>query len=126
MGIASGPVQAYLLLPAVPFDSLLAPYVIVALLNCWAVYLLWSFARTYYGPLVALLAAGLYAVNPWAVIFSRRLWSDDMTAPFVALLVGSLGALACQGRRRAIRFCPFSGSRCWPRSTSSPGSTWRP
>lgn len=99
-GIANGPMQAYLLLPAVPFRSPIAPYLIVAGLNCAAVGLLWAFARVSFGPTVAVLAAGLFAVNPWAVIFSRRLWGDDLMAPFVVLLVGSLCSLARHGRRR--------------------------
>ncbi|HEX2173565.1 MAG TPA: hypothetical protein VHL09_14100, partial [Dehalococcoidia bacterium] len=91
LGIANGPIQAYLLLPArliEPLVGMIAPYIVVGVFNTLGVALLWRFARTYHGPDVALLSAALFAVNPWAVIFARRLWGDDLLAPVVVLLVG--------------------------------------
>lgn len=100
LGIPNGPFMVYLLAPAAWLRSLSGAYLTVAFLNFAAVVLLWGFARRFHGPNVALLTALIVAVNPWAVIFSRRLWGNDMMAPFVVLLVWSLCELAARGRRR--------------------------
>lgn len=100
-GIPNGPFQAYLLLPGVlATGDPIGAYVFVALLNVVGIALYWRFVREYWGSNLALLAALLYAVNPWAVVFSRRLWGNDMTAPFTTLLVWSLSDLVTRGRKR--------------------------
>jgi hypothetical protein len=72
----------------------------ISLLNVLAVGLLWLFARRYYGGMAAFSAALLFACSPWAVIYSRKIWAQDMLAPFVVATVfsGVLGFL--EGRHR--------------------------
>jgi len=101
LGLPNGPFQVYLLLPAVALDSSpLAPYYLVGALNALGVLALWGFARSCWGPRVALAAAALCAVNPVAVVTSRRLLGNDLLAPFTVLLVWSLVELGRHGRRR--------------------------
>ena len=84
VGIRNAPVSVYVL--AVPYLFTTNPVVataFIALLNVVAVGLLYWLARRYYGTLTALTAAILYAVAPWAVIFSRKIWAQDMLPPFI-------------------------------------------
>src|SRR6185436_12168680 len=79
VGIRNPPVSVYLM--AIPYLFTSNPVVAtsyVALLSVIAVLLLYALVRRYYGPLAALVAAALYAVGPWAVIFSRKIWAQDM------------------------------------------------
>lgn len=100
-GFSNGPFQAYLLLPATLLTANpLGAYVVVALFNILSIGLFWAFVRSYWGSRLALLAALLYAVNPWAVVFSRRLLGNDLVAPFTVLLIWSLCDLVKRGRGR--------------------------
>lgn len=85
------PTGLYLMAPPFAFsdDPLLATG-FVALLNVIGVGLLWAFARRAWGPRVALIAALLYAISPWAIFYSRKIWVPDMHTPF--LLAGALCA----------------------------------
>ncbi|MSQ22968.1 MAG: hypothetical protein EXR58_00170 [Chloroflexi bacterium] len=83
----------------------------VAALNVASVPLFYRLAREITGPRGALLAALLYAVNPWMVATSRRLWLNSMIAPSVILLLwathhalrkGSLPAWALAGASLAL------------------------
>jgi 4-amino-4-deoxy-L-arabinose transferase-like glycosyltransferase len=101
VGIPNTPVSVWL--TAIPYlfssDPLVAT-VYIGLLNVIAVGLLWLFARRYFGGLAALIAALLLACSPWMVIYSRKIWAQNMLAPFVVAVVfsGVLGFL--EGRRR--------------------------
>ncbi|MDO8672658.1 MAG: glycosyltransferase family 39 protein [Dehalococcoidia bacterium] len=107
VGPPNGPFQAYLLLLATPFTrDPIGAYAVVASLNIAAVLVTWGFSRAYFGRTVALLTALLYAVNPWAVIFSRRLWGNDMMPLFTILLIWSLCNLIARGRKKDS-FLPF-------------------
>jgi hypothetical protein len=66
-----------------------------------AVLLTYFLARRYYGPPAALVAGLLYAVGPWAVAYSRKIWAQELLPPFVLLTIatGLLGFV--EGRRRA-------------------------
>lgn len=101
LGLANGPFQVYLLAPAALVSSHPLPaYFLVALLNVLGILLFWGFVRSYWGPRVAAVAALLFAVSPWAVVFSRRLLGNDLVAPFTVLLVWSLCDLVRHGRKR--------------------------
>lgn len=102
VGIRNTPMSVYVMVP--PFvlssDPILATSY-VGLLNVVAVLLTYLLARRYYGPPAALVAGLLYAVGPWAVAYSRKIWAQELLPPFVLLTVatGLLGFV--EGRRRA-------------------------
>jgi len=62
----------------------------IALLNVAAVGGTYAIARRYYGTRVALIAALLFAVNPWAVVLSRKVFTADLLAPMGVLLFSGL------------------------------------
>jgi hypothetical protein len=68
---------------------------LVATLHVIAVGWSYGLTRRHYGTRVAIVAASLFAVTPWAVVFSRRI-STDALVPLlnVWLLGGLLSALA--------------------------------
>ncbi len=90
VGVRNAPASVYLM--AIPYLVTSNPVVatqFVGLLNVIAVGLTFTLARRYYGPIAATVAGLLYAVSPWAVIFSRKIWAQDMLPLFVLLTVGS-------------------------------------
>ncbi len=101
VGFPNAPVNVYLLaLPYFLDSSPISATVFVGLLNVMAVLLVYVIARPYAGPVPALLATLLYAVSPWAIVFSRKIWAQNMLPPFVLLTlwVGLRGFV--QGDRR--------------------------
>ena len=85
-GIPNSPVSVYLL--ALPFilssDPVFAIHAIM-LFNVIGVALLWFLARRFWGHRIALIAGLLYAVNPWAVLFSRKIWAQELHTPIILL-----------------------------------------
>ncbi len=90
VGIRNAPVNVYVM--ALPYlfttDPIFATS-FVGLLNVIAVLLTYALVRRYYGPLAAVVAGLLYAVSPWAVIYSRKIWAQDMLPVFVLLTIGT-------------------------------------
>jgi 4-amino-4-deoxy-L-arabinose transferase-like glycosyltransferase len=84
VGIPNSPVSVYLL--ALPYALTSSPVVatqFIGLLNLIALLLVAVLVRRYYGDAASLLATLLYAVSPWAIIYSRKIWAQDMLPPFV-------------------------------------------
>lgn len=79
VGIPNPPLFVYLL--AVPlrlsFDPLGAA-AFIALSNLAAVWLCWLVGRRYFSPWTGLAASALFALAPWAVVFSRKIWAQDL------------------------------------------------
>jgi hypothetical protein len=73
----------------------------VAFINLLAVIGCYFLARCWFGRTAALVAVLLFAVSPWAVIYSRKVWHLNFLPPFV-LLYAATGWLAfVRGRRWA-------------------------
>lgn len=88
VGIPNSPVSAYVL--AIPYAFSSSPVIATAfigLLNLLALLLIGLMSRRYYGNAVSLIAALIYAVSPWAVIYSRKIWAQDMLPPFIIATV---------------------------------------
>jgi hypothetical protein len=94
VGIVNPPLAAWLL--AIPYALSSSPIVataFIALLNVVAVALCYGLSRRMFAPLgerawwAALIATLLFAVAPWAVIHSRKVWAQDLLPLFVVLYV---------------------------------------
>ncbi|MEO8608990.1 MAG: glycosyltransferase family 39 protein [Chloroflexota bacterium] len=106
VGIPNSPISVYIF--AIPYLFSSDPTVAtlyVGLLNVLAVLLTYLLARRYYGVGAALLAALLYAVSPWGIIYSRKIWAQDVLPPFIVatFLTGLLGFV--EGKRWAQWLC---------------------
>lgn len=100
VGLPNSPISVYLFaLPLFVWKSPLAATLFVGLLNTASVAVGYWLARRYWGARVALLSALLYAAAPWAVIYSRKIWAQDLLPFFVVSCVaaGVLGLV--EGRR---------------------------
>ena len=102
LGIANGPGELLPVLPAAALGSPYVAYVLVALLNVLAVAALIRLGRLIWGPGLGLAAGLLCAVAPWDVIHSRRLWGNDMLAPFAVLFVTALWQVAARRHERRL------------------------
>ncbi len=85
-GIPNSPVSVYLL--TIPFAIKADPRFaihFVMLFNVFGVGLLWLMARMFAQPRVAFVAGLVYAINPWAALYSRKLWAQEMHTPLILL-----------------------------------------
>lgn len=93
-GIPNPPTSVYVM--AIPFffnsNPMSAIYFVMGL-NVIGVGLLWFIAHRYMGRNVALIAGLAYALSPWAVLYSRKIWAQDFHTPFILLgiLLGLYG-----------------------------------
>lgn len=100
--VATGPFFIYLI--ALPMLISTDPSFVtgfIGLLNVVGVGLTFVFGRRYFGLTAGATAAFLYAVNPWAVHFSRHIWNPNVMPLFSLILVWSL-FLAVVERRRGF------------------------
>ncbi|NDJ62917.1 MAG: hypothetical protein GYB67_17485 [Chloroflexi bacterium] len=80
---ANPPLTGYLFVPVVALTrSPLGGYVLVIALNTLAVLLAYRTAHLIIGARLALIAAGLLAVNPWVIEYSRTTWVQSLL-PFL-------------------------------------------
>lgn len=106
VGLPNSPMSVYIL--ATPYalsDSPMVATLFIAALNVAGVGVLWWIAQRYFGATVALIAGLTYALSPWAVMYSRKIWAQDFHTPFflVALALGLLGFV--ENRRWAQALC---------------------
>jgi len=104
-GVPDPPGSVYLMLPAAIAPAPAPAAVVwVALLNVAAVVLTYLLAERFHGRGVAFAAGLLFAVNPWAVYFSRRSWAEIMPLFTVIALWGAYEVVAARRARWAVVF----------------------
>jgi 4-amino-4-deoxy-L-arabinose transferase-like glycosyltransferase len=74
----------------------------VALLNVGAVAGCFLVVRRYFGLSVGVLSASLFAVSPWAVVFSRKIFTADVLPPFTVLLLAALFDALVGGKNQRL------------------------
>jgi 4-amino-4-deoxy-L-arabinose transferase-like glycosyltransferase len=102
-GLTTFPVAIWLM--AVPFAISPSPVFgagFVAFVNLLAVLCCYFLARRWFGRRAALVATLLYAVAPWAVIYSRKIWHTVLLPPLVMLHVTTAWLALVKGRRWAL------------------------
>jgi hypothetical protein len=102
VGLANLPLCLYLV--AVPlrlWPDPVAAVLFVGLLNGLAVLACYALGRAYFGRAVGWVASFLFAVSPWAVLYGRKIWSQNL--PLVTLgFFAALFATFVRGRRWAL------------------------
>lgn len=100
VGSSQGPIEIYLLSLPVAFspDPVLAT-AFVGLLQTAAVVGTYLLVARFFGRPAGLIAAALYAANPWAAHYGRKIWTQDMIPLFSFLLLASVYAAVVQRRR---------------------------
>jgi hypothetical protein len=103
VGVPNPPLFVYLLaLPWALWPNPLALAAVIALSNVAAVGLCHRIGRRYFSPFVGLAAAALYALAPWAVVFSRKIWAQDLLPVFVGGFLLAAHAFLVERRPRAL------------------------
>ena len=99
VGLPNFPMSVWLYaLPLVVWPHAYAAMLFTGLLNTLAVLAGYWLVRRYWGMMAAVAATLMFAVSPWAVIFSRKIWAQDLLPLFVMLWVIGL-ALALVDRK---------------------------
>ena len=91
MQVTFGALEYYLL--ALPMLVSKSPIIIsgfIGLLSSFAVFWCYKLCRHFFNCNVAIIATGFYAVNPWAVYYSRFIWSPNFIPFFVILFIYTL------------------------------------
>jgi 4-amino-4-deoxy-L-arabinose transferase-like glycosyltransferase len=74
----------------------------VGLLNTLAVYVCYRLVKRYWGQVAGLTAALMFAASPWAIIYSRKIWAQDLLPLFVLGYIGTALAGFVEGRKWAL------------------------
>ena len=85
--------RLYFYLLAIPYGLSPNPVVGIAflnLLNLCSIYLTYRFGTEMFGPPVGVIASGLYAVFPMAVLSGKALWNPGFVPFFVTLFLWAL------------------------------------
>lgn len=99
----SGPVYYYILgIPLTLSENPVAASVFVVLLNLIGLLLTYRFAKKFFNQRVALITSALYAVSPFAVLFSRKIWNPDLVFPFVTATMYCMYAFAVEKKPRYL------------------------
>jgi 4-amino-4-deoxy-L-arabinose transferase-like glycosyltransferase len=86
-GFFLGPIYYYFMAPFLwlfNYDPV-GPAIMVALFGIVTVWLIYKVGKEFFGSSVGLIAAGLYAISPLVVTFSRSSWNPN-SMPFFSLL----------------------------------------
>ena len=103
VGVPNPPLFVYLVaLPTAVVRSPLAPVGLIAATNVVAVWLCYVAGARIWSRLTGMIASALLALAPWGIIFSRKLWEQDLLPIVSALFLLELHALLVQRRVRAV------------------------
>ena len=106
VGVTNPPLFSYLLIPMFAISE--NPVVVsccIATLGLAAVGMTWHIGRKYYGPTAGLVAAAFFAVSPWAVIYSRKIWAQDFVPVFATATMWAVHSIVLGSRPKAIFWC---------------------
>src|SRR3990167_8440726 len=83
-GVYNSPLFNYLIIPLSLWSR--DPQVlsgVIALINSLSVAAFFLLVKRYYGQLTAIFASLLLVFSPWGVIFSRKIWAQDLISLFL-------------------------------------------
>lgn len=103
VGVMNPPFFIYFVMPLFRLSADPAAIaVMLTIQNVLAVALCWYVGRRYIGSVAGLIAAAMFAVSPWAVVYSRKIWAIDIEPLLMVLLWWSLMALTIGRKPKAI------------------------
>jgi hypothetical protein len=103
VGVPNPPLFVYLVaLPLAFVRSPIAAAAGVAAANVFAVWLTYVAGRRCFSRFVGLTAAALLAVSPWGIVFSRKIWAQDLLPVCTTLFILQLHALLVRRQPRAV------------------------
>ena len=107
VGAFNPPLFVYLMaIPLGARDDPLVATAFVGVLAVVAVALTFFVLRPRFGALAAYAAAGLFATAPWAVLYGRKIWAQDLLPVFTVSLLWSMFLVLERPRSRAVMLVP--------------------
>lgn len=103
LGIPNPPLFVYLV--AIPLAVVRSPLAVagfIAATNVLAVWLCYLIGKRCYSRFVGVAAAALFALSPWGIVFSRKIWAQDLLPVFTTLFILQLHAFLVEKRPRAV------------------------
>ncbi|MGB1250928.1 MAG: ArnT family glycosyltransferase [Candidatus Promineifilaceae bacterium] len=83
-GLPNFPMSVWIYaLPLFVWKHVFSATIFTGLLNTLAVLGCWWLTRRYWSKHAAFVATTLFAVNPWAIMHARKIWAQNLLAPFV-------------------------------------------
>jgi len=101
IGLLNPPLLNYLLFPFVLIS--LDPKIVsffIGLINSFSIGLFFLIVKRYYSLTTALTASFLFAFSPWSIIFSRKIWTQNLIIPLMVLVLFSLGKIVVKQQRK--------------------------
>ncbi len=100
IGILNPPLFNYLLFPmvAVSADPRFISF-LIAVINSISIAALFLIIRRYYSATLAFVTAILMAFSPWAIIYSRKIWMQDLLVPFFVIMFLSIHKLLVEKKQ---------------------------
>jgi len=94
IGLLNPPLFNYLLFPIVAISrNPMTVSLFIAIINSLTIGFFALLIKHYYRLKVALVATLLMAFSPWAIIYSRKIWTQNLLSPFIVLLLFCLHQL---------------------------------
>jgi len=101
--VPNPPLFPYLLaVPLALHRSALTAAAFVGLANVAGVWLCYLAGKRVFSTFVGLCAATLLALSPWAIVYSRKLWAQDLLVPLMCAFLLALHAYVVEKRPRAL------------------------
>ncbi len=107
IGVLNPPLFNYIIFPltAISLDPKFISF-FIGLTNSLAVAFLFLIIKRYYGLSIALISTILLSLSPWAIIYSRKIWMQDLLIPFFLPVFYSVHKLVIE--KKAIYWLPYS------------------
>lgn len=103
VGFPNAPMSVWLYsLPLLLWRHPYAATLFTGLLSVAAVAGVYWLGRRYWGPNAATVAALMLAVSPWAIIYSRKIWAQNLLPAFAAGWAITAALTFVEGRRRHL------------------------
>lgn len=75
---------------------------LVALTNVFAVFICYWIGRRFFNECVGLIAAAFFAASPWAIVYSRTIWAQDLISVLAGALLYYLLRLVADRESRSV------------------------
>ena len=107
LGVLNPPLFNYILFPitAISLDPKFITF-FIGFINSLAIAFLFLVIRKYYGLSIALITSVLMAFSPWAILYSRKIWMQDLLIPFFVVLFFSIHKLVVE--KKQIFWLPYA------------------
>lgn len=109
LGILNPPIFNYILFPIILIST--DPRFIslfIALANVAAIIGFFLLIKKYYSLTTALIASLLISFSPWAILYSRKIWMQDLLMPFSILMLYSVHKLIIDKKEKYFALYAFS------------------